>query len=411
MALIVQKFGGSSVSNLECIRDVAKKIIATRAKGHDVVVVVSAMEGETDRLIELAKAIHEQPHPREYAVLVSTGEQISIALLTLALIEQGCPARSYTGAQANIKTNGHHKKARILSIDDQTLREDIASGYVPVVAGFQGVSAEGDITTLGRGGSDTTAVALAAILQADECQIYTDVDGIYTADPRIVPQARRLEKISFEEMFEFASQGAKVLHPRSVGLAGKYKVPLRVLSTFEDGPGTVISFSEYGIEQPIITGIASNRQEVKLSLCNLPNKLDVLAKIFTALGTEQIDIDMLMQQAISPQQVNLTFTIPKDDHLKALSILEEISHQDNNKCEIISDTKIAKLSLIGVGLRSHPVIISTLFNSLGAEKIPVQLISTSEIKVSVVIDENNLVSGLQTLHTAFGLGNRGQDGE
>lgn len=402
MALIVQKFGGTSVGNLERIQLVAEKIKYTRSQGHDVVVVVSAMSGETDRLITLAKTIHAQPDPREYAVLVSTGEQVSIALLTLALMAQGCPARSYSGAQAHIRTDAHHKKARILNIDDQILRNDLAAGLVPVVAGFQGISHDGDITTLGRGGSDTTAVALAAVLQADECQIYTDVDGVYTADPKVVPQAQRLDKVSFAEMLELASLGAKVVQQRAVEFAGKFQVPLRVLSSFNEGPGTLISFGEQGMEHPLITGIVLNQEVAKLTIPGLPQHAEIVADILATLSTEQIDVDMLSQQTTSAGSIDLTFTVSQDDYFKALTITQALGKTHQTK-EIISHTKIAKLSLVGVGLRSHPAIISTLFRILGMQKISVHLITTSEIKASVLVDENDVERGAQALHTAFGL--------
>lgn len=400
MALIVQKFGGTSVGNLERIQLVAEKIKFTRAQGHDVVVVVSAMGGETDRLINLAKSIHAQPDPREYAVLVATGEQVSIALLTLALMAQGCPARSYTGGQAQIHTDNHHKKARILGIDDQVLRSDLAAGLVPVVAGFQGISADGDITTLGRGGSDTTAVALAAILKADECQIYTDVDGVYTADPKVVPDAQRLDKVSFEEMLELASSGAKVLQQRAVEFAGKYEVPVRVLSSFQEGPGTLITFSEHGMEKPLITGIVANTHIAKLTLHGLPLSTDIVAEIIAALSAEQIDVDMLSQQTTQNNLMDLTLAVSCDDHTYALNIAHKLGKTYQAK-EVVSHTKIAKLSLVGIGLRSHPAIISTLFKVLGMEKIPVHLITTSEIKTSVLIDEANVERGAQALHAAF----------
>lgn len=402
MALIVQKFGGTSVGNLERIRHVANTVVQTRAQGHDVVVVVSAMSGETDRLISLAKSIHEQADSREYAMLVATGEQVSIALLALALTAQGCPARSYTGAQVNIRTDNHHKKARILSIDDHILRSDLAAGRVPVVAGFQGVSHEGDITTLGRGGSDTTAVALAAVLQADECQIYTDVDGIYTADPNVVPKAHRLDKITFSEMLELSSLGSKVVQQRAVEFAGKYQVPLRVLSSFNQGPGTLVSFGGEGLEQPIITGIAFKRQEAKLAIHGLPRQSEVIAEILTVFNAAQIEMDMLTQQININDKMDLVFTVTREDYPNALELLSHFGNQYHAQ-EIIGNDKIAKLSLVGVGLRSHPVIIGTMFKVLGTQAIPVQLVSTSEIKVSVIVDEGHIERGVQALHAAFGL--------
>ena len=313
MALIVQKFGGTSVGSLERIQQVAQKVAQTRAEGHNVVVVVSAMSGETDRLISLAKAINPQPDPREYATLVSTGEQVSMALVSMALLAEGCQARSYTGGQARICTNNQHKKARIMGIEADSLKADIALGYVPVVAGFQGIAANGDITTLGRGGSDTTAVALAAALGADECQIYTDVDGVYTTDPRIVPEARRLAVITFEEMLELASLGAKVLQIRSVEFAGKYNVPLRVLSSFEEGPGTLITFEQIGMEAPKVSGIAFNRDEAKLTLMGVPDKPGIAARILEPVSNAGIDIDMIIQNVAVDGIIDFTFTVHRDD--------------------------------------------------------------------------------------------------
>lgn len=402
MALIIQKFGGTSVGNLERIQLVAEKIKNTRAQGHDVVVVVSAMHGETDRLINLAKTIHAQPDSREYAVLVATGEQVSIALLTLALMAQGCPARSYSGTQARIYTDTHHKKARILNIDDQLLRKDLAAGLVPVVAGFQGVSHDGDITTLGRGGSDTTAVALAAALQADECQIYTDVDGVYTADPRVVPEAQRIEKISFTEMLELASLGAKVVQQRAVEFAGKYHVPVRVLSSFHEGPGTLIDLGEPSMESPLITGIVINRDVTKLTISNLPQQAELIAEIIGALSAEQIEVDMLTQHSTTAGLMDLTFTISQEEALKAGDILKNLEKKYSIK-EILTYSKVAKLSVVGVGLRSHPAIMSTFFKTLGIQKIAVHLVTTSEIKASVLINENDAEKGIQALHAAFGL--------
>lgn len=402
MALIIQKFGGTSVGSLERIQLVAEKIKNTRAQGHDVVVVVSAMHGETDRLINLAKTIHAQPDSREYAVLVATGEQVSIALLTLALMAQGCPARSYSGTQARIYTDTHHKKARILNIDDQLLRKDLAAGLVPVVAGFQGVSHDGDITTLGRGGSDTTAVALAAALQADECQIYTDVDGVYTADPRVVPEAQRIEKISFTEMLELASLGAKVVQQRAVEFAGKYHVPVRVLSSFHEGPGTLIDLGEPSMESPLITGIVINRDVTKLTISNLPQQAELIAEIIGALSAEQIEVDMLTQHSTTAGLMDLTFTISQEEALKAGDILKNLEKKYSIK-EILTYSKVAKLSVVGVGLRSHPAIMSTFFKTLGIQKIAVHLVTTSEIKASVLINENDAEKGIQALHVAFGL--------
>lgn len=402
MALIVQKFGGTSVGTLDRIRHVAKKVIETRAQGHDVVVVVSAMNGETDRLINLAKSIDVRPEPREYAVLVSTGEQVSIALLSMALRSQGCAARSYTGAQAQIRTDSQHQKARILAIEPSLLREDLDAGYTPVIAGFQGVAENGDITTLGRGGSDTTAVALAAALKADECQIYTDVDGIYTADPRVVPNAQRLHEVTFSEMLELSSQGAKVIQQRAVEFAGKYHVPLRVLSTFNDGPGTLVTFTERGAEQTLVTGIATNRNEAKLSVRGIPQYPEVLTEIISKLASEHIDLDMLVQHSNHGGAIDLTFTVSRDEYDKAMHILEAIT-KDHKGLELVGDLSIAKISLVGVGLRSHPAIIGTLYKILGAQKIPVHLISTTEIKISLIIAEQDVERAVKALHSSYGL--------
>lgn len=403
MALIIQKFGGTSVGTLENIQRVAAKILQARAQGHDVVVVVSAMSGETDRLINLAKTIHHNPDPREYAVLISTGEQVSIALLAIALMAQGCPARSFTGAQARIHTDSHHKKAQILEIDARELRNALAAGQVPIVAGFQGISAGGDVTTLGRGGSDTTAVAVAAALQANECQIYTDVAGVYTADPRIVPKARCLEQITFTEMLEFSSLGAKVLQQQAVECAGKYRVPLRVLSTFDEGLGTQICFDEANnTAQSTVTGIAFSPAEAKLCLKGLPHHPRLISDILAALSDAGIEVDMLTQEVMPPDSMNFTFTLPRDDYERALEILP-LPLASCKIPELVGDRKIAKLSLVGVGLRSHPAIISTLSKALDIQGILAQLISASEIRASVIIGEEDAERGMRALHTTFGL--------
>lgn len=405
MALIVQKFGGTSVGSLERIQHVATKVSQTKAQGHDVIVVVSAMSGETDRLITLAKSIQEQPNQREYAVLLATGEQAAIALVTMALMAQGISARSYTGGQAQIHTDDHHKKARILAINSHALRQDLTAGCIPVVAGFQGIAENGDITTLGRGGSDTTAVALAAALKADECQIFTDVDGIYTADPNVVPKAQRLDTVTFEEMLELSSLGAKVVQQRAVEFAGKYQVPLRVLSSFVDGPGTLVNFTEKGAGHPIITGIACNRFEACLTLNAIPHKPDAVAEIVAMLANEHIEIDMLAQRSANTQGFDLTFTLSREEYPKALAILEE-QRKALKAGKVEGNTKIAKISLVGVGLRSHPAIIGTLYKCFGSHNIGVQLISTSEIKVSAVIEEAQVEQGVRALHSAYGLDNK-----
>lgn len=402
MALIVQKFGGTSVGTPERIQHVANKISATRALGHDVVAVVSAMNGETDRLIGLAKAIHHEPEPREYAVLVSTGEQVTIALLSMALMAQGCFARSYTGPQAQIQTDNDYKKARILAIDCAALKQDLSAGRVPVVAGFQGITGSGDITTLGRGGSDTTAVAIAAALNADECQIYTDVDGVYTADPRIVPNAKLLTEITFPEMLELASLGAKVIQERAVEFAGKYKVPLRVLSSFTEGPGTLISFCESDHDKVVVSGITCNPHETQVTIKGMSAAPEVSAMIFAALAAHHIAIDMLVQQLLNTDTMNLAFTVHRDDHSKTLDILKEIKKAIKTN-DIVTDTAVAKISLVGMGLRSHPAMMSILFNSLSEHKIRTQLFTMSEIKASILVEEKNLTRSMHVLHTAYGL--------
>lgn len=402
MALIVQKFGGTSVGSLERIASVADKIMQTRAQGHDVVAVVSAMSGQTDKLIDLAKQITGLPPPREYAALITTGEQVSMALLAITLHNKGCAARSYNGQQIKLLTDDAYLKARILSIDAEKIRKDLHNGKVVVVAGFQGITEDGDITTLGRGGSDTTAVALAAALGADECQIYTDVEGVYTTDPRVVSKARLMEHITFEEMLELASLGAKVLQIRSVEFAGKYKVPLRVLSSFHDGPGTLITFENKEMEKPLVSGIAFNRNEAKLTIRGIPDEPGIAAKITGPISNANVDIDMIVQNVAVDNKIDFTFTVQRDDYHKALEILRNIGKQIGSG-EVLGEQQIAKLSLVGVGMRSHAGIASTMFQTLGREGINIKLITTSEIKISVVIDEKYLELGVRSLHTAFGL--------
>ena len=402
MALIVQKYGGTSVGNVERIGNVANKVKGWREQGHDVIVVVSAMSGETNRLVDLAKATQETPSPRELDVLLSTGEQVTIALLAMALEERGCPARSYTGAQVHILTDSAFNKARILEIDNQRIHADLAEGRVVVVAGFQGVDEAGNITTLGRGGSDTTAVALAAALKADECQIYTDVDGVYTTDPRVVPEARRLERITFEEMLEMASLGSKVLQIRSVEFAGKYNVPLRVLSSFEEGEGTLITYEEEGMEEALISGIAFNRDEAKLTIVGVPDQPGVAYKILGPIGEANVEVDMIIQNVGVDGTTDFTFTVHRNDYKKALTILEQ-TKQALGAREVSGDNKIVKISLVGVGMRSHAGIASTMFGALAKEGINIRMISTSEIKISVVVDEKYLELGVRALHSAFGL--------
>ena len=402
MALIVQKYGGTSVGSVERINAVADKIVAMRRAGHDMVVVLSAMSGETNRLLDLAKSVNPDAPAREVDVLISTGEQVTIALLSMALAKRGCDARSYTGAQVHILTDNVHGKARILDIDDARVRDDLRKGRVVVVAGFQGVDEEGNITTLGRGGSDTTGVAMAAALKADECQIYTDVDGVYTTDPRIVPEARRLDRITVEEMLELASLGAKVLQIRSVEFAGKYKVPLRVLSSFEDGPGTLITYEEVGMEQALISGIAFNRDEAKLTIKGVPDQPGVAYQILGEIAAANINVDMIIQNTGADGTTDFTFTVHRGEYRKAMELLRKIAKQLNAR-EVSGDDKIVKISVVGVGMRSHAGIASTMFKALADEKINIQMISTSEIKISVVVEEKYLELGVRALHSAFGL--------
>lgn len=407
MALIVQKYGGTSVANPERIRNVARRVARYKAMGHQVVVVVSAMSGETNRLIALAKEIMPDPHPRELDVIVSTGEQVTIGMTSLALMELGIKAKSYTGSQVKILTDDAHTKARILDIDKHNLKKDLDDGYVCVVAGFQGVDANGNITTLGRGGSDTTGVALAAALGADECQIYTDVDGVYTTDPRVVPEARRLEKITFEEMLELASQGSKVLQIRSVEFAGKYKVKLRVLSSFEEeGDGTLITFeeNEENMEDPIISGIAFNRDEAKVTVTGVPDQPGIAYQILGPIADANIDVDMIIQNVGADGTTDFTFTVHKNEMNKALGILREAQGHIQAR-EISGDDKIAKVSVVGVGMRSHVGIASQMFRTLAEEGINIQMISTSEIKIAVVIEEKYMELAVRVLHKAFGLEN------
>ncbi|MFU7145124.1 aspartate kinase [Pseudomonas aeruginosa] len=412
MALIVQKFGGTSVGTVERIEQVAEKVKKFREAGDDVVVVVSAMSGETNRLIGLANQIMEQPVPRELDVMVSTGEQVTIALLSMALIKRGVPAVSYTGNQVRILTDSAHTKARILHIDDTHIRADLKAGRVVVVAGFQGVDGNGNITTLGRGGSDTTGVALAAALKADECQIYTDVDGVYTTDPRVVPQARRLDKITFEEMLEMASLGSKVLQIRAVEFAGKYNVPLRVLHSFQEGPGTLITIDdeEESMEQPIISGIAFNRDEAKLTIRGVPDTPGVAFKILGPISAANVEVDMIVQNVAHDNTTDFTFTVHRNDYLNALEILKQTAANIGAR-EAIGDTNIAKVSIVGVGMRSHAGVASRMFEALAKESINIQMISTSEIKVSVVIEEKYLDLAVRALHTAFELDAPARQGE
>ena len=402
MALYVHKYGGTSVGTAERIQHVAKKVAAARANGDQVVVVVSAMSGETNRLVGLASAISQRPVPREMDVLLSTGEQVTIALLSMALHELEVPARSYTGGQVRIVTDTAHTKARIQSIDAKQIRSDLDAGRIVIVAGFQGVSEQGDITTLGRGGSDTTAVALAAALNADECQIYTDVDGVYTTDPRVEPKARRMPRITFEEMLEMASLGSKVLQIRAVEFAGKYQVPLRVLSTFEDGPGTLITLEEDSVEQPIISGIAFNRDEAQLTIKGVPDSPGIAAAVLSPVGEANIEVDMIVQNVASDGTTDLTFTVNRPEYERAKELLGKIA-KDMGAREVLGSVDIVKISVVGVGMRSHANVAGRMFAVLAEEGINIRLISTSEIKISVVVEDKYLELAVRALHRAFDL--------
>ncbi|MDD3610220.1 MAG: aspartate kinase [Halothiobacillaceae bacterium] len=402
MALIVQKYGGTSVGSIERIENVAERVMRARAAGQDVVVVLSAMSGETNRLIGLAREINPRPSERELDVLVSTGEQVTIALLAMALEKRGQPARSYTGAQVRILTDSAHTKARIRRIDTDRMREDLSAGRVVVVAGFQGIDEHGNITTLGRGGSDTSAVALAAALHADECQIYTDVDGVYTTDPRVVAKARRLDKITFEEMLEMASLGSKVLQIRSVEFAGKYNVPLRVLSSFSEGPGTLITLEDNDMEQALISGIAFNRDEAQLTIKGVPDSPGIAYRILGPVAEANVEVDMIVQNVGVDATTDLTFTVHRNDFEKALEILRRVAAELGAR-EVSGNEQIVKVSVVGVGMRSHAGIASRMFKTLADEKINIHMISTSEIKISVVVDEKYLELAVRALHDAFEL--------
>ena len=404
MALIVQKYGGTSVASPERIKNVAKRVARWKAMGHDVVVVPSAMSGKTNRLIGLAKEIMPTPDARELDVIASTGEQVTIGLLAMAIIQEGCKAKSYTGSQVRVLTDSTFTKARILQIDDEKIHKDLADGNVVVVAGFQGADENGNITTLGRGGSDTSAVALAAALKADECQIYTDVDGVYTTDPRVVSEARKLDTITFEEMLEMASLGSKVLQIRSVEFAGKYKVKLRVLSSFTDeGEGTLITVEEdKKMEQPIISGIAFNRDEAKLTVLGVPDRPGIAYQILGPIADANIDVDMIIQNVGHDGTTDFSFTVNRSEFTKAQGVLESVKSHIGAR-EIVGDNKICKVSAVGVGMRSHPGVASQMFRCLAEEGINLQMISTSEIKISVVVDEKYLELAVRVLHKTFGL--------
>ena len=405
MSLIVQKYGGTSVGTVERIQAVAEKVARGHRLGDKLVVAVSAMSGETNRLIGLAREIDAQPSMREMDVLVSTGEQVTIALLCMALNKLGIEARSYTGGQVRILTDNAHGKARIKEIDGHRIEGDLDAGRVVVVAGFQGSDEDGNITTLGRGGSDTTAVALAAALNADECQIYTDVDGVYTTDPRVVSRAQRLDKITFDEMLEMASQGSKILQIRSVEFAGKYNVPMRVMSSFEEGPGTLISLEdedEDQMEKAVVSGIAFNRDEAKLTIRGIPDQPGVAYKVLGAISAANIEIDVIVQNVAKDNSATITFTVHRNDLSQAEGLLKQIA-QDLGALEIDADDQIAKLSIVGVGMRSHAGVAATMFEALAKENINIQLITTSEIKITVVIEERYLELAVRALHTGFDL--------
>jgi len=402
MALYVQKFGGTSVGTLDRIEAVAERVISFRKQGHDVVVVLSAMSGETNRLIGMASDLDPDASHREMDVLVSTGEQVSIALLSIALNKRNCDAISMTGDQIRLHTDSDHGRARINNVDVENITSHLSQGRVVIIAGFQGRDPENNITTLGRGGSDTSAVAIAAALKADECQIYTDVDGVYTTDPRVEPRARRLESITFEEMLEMASLGAKVLQIRSVEFAGKYNVPLRVLSSFVDGPGTLISYEDKDMESPIISGIAFNRDEASLTLIGVPNEPSIAAKILDPIGDSGINVDMIIQNTMSDGRADFTFTVPRADYSTAKVQLEQVCLELGAK-SVQGTEKLAKVSIVGVGMMNHPGVAKTMFATLGNEGINMQLISTSEIKVSVCIEDKYVELAVRSLHEAFGL--------
>ena len=402
MSLIVQKYGGTSVGSVERIEAVADKIAAFREKGHEVVVAVSAMSGETNRLINLAQEVNDNPNRRELDVLLSTGEQVSISLLCMALNKRDIQAKSYTGHQVRILTDNAFGKARIKDIDSKKIFADLKAGFVTVIAGFQGIDEEGNITTLGRGGSDTTAVALAAALKADECQIYTDVDGVYTTDPRLVPDAKRLDKITFEEMLEMASQGSKILQIRAVEFAGKYNVPLRVLSSFEEGSGTLISFEDDDMEKPLVSGIAYKQDEAKLTIRGIPDQPGVAHKVLGNISKANIEVDVIVQNVAKDDSASMTFTVAKSDLPEAEALLKKTAMQ-LGASEVVSDNEIAKLSIVGVGMRSHAGVAAKMFETLSNEGINIQMITTSEIKITVVIDKRYIELAVRALHSAFEL--------
>jgi aspartate kinase len=407
MSLIVQKYGGTSMGSPDRIKEVAKRIAHYHAQGHQLVVVPSAMSGETNRLLGLAKQLSDEPSGRELDVIASTGEQVSVGLLSLAIQSLGLKAKSYTGWQVKITTDSAFTKARILSIEDENIRRDLAEGYVVVVAGFQGIDEAGNITTLGRGGSDTTGVAIAAALKADECQIFTDVDGVYTTDPRVVPEARKLDSITFEEMFELASLGSKVLQIRSVEFAGKYKVKLRVLSSFtphdSNDQGTLITYEEDNMEQPVIAGIAFNRDEAKLTVLGVPDRPGIAYSILGPVAEANIDVDVIIQNTSSEGITDFSFTVHRNDYARALALLNDKVKPAINAKDVRGDNKIAKVSIVGIGMRSHAGVAAKMFECLAKENVNIQMISTSEIKTSVVVDEKYMELAVRALHGAFEL--------
>jgi aspartate kinase len=402
MALIVQKYGGSSVGTLDRIHRVAEKVIQTKQAGHDVVIVVSAMYGETDRLIQLANALTQDHDPREYDVLISTGEQISMALLSMALNAKACPARSFTGPQVGIYTDSIHTKARIREVKTEVIMRELQKGRIVVIAGFQGINEHGDITTLGRGGSDTTAVAIAVALKAQECQIYTDVAGVYTTDPHFLPEAQLLPQICFEEMLEMASLGAKVLQMRCVELASKHNMPIRVLSSFSEGEGTLVTFEDKIMDKHLVAGIAFSREEAIVSLSGLPRHVGVEGQILDKVSQANIEIDMIAQNAAAQETVDFTFTVSRREHTRALKIVEELA-AELGAASVKTNSKVAKVSLVGIGMRSHAGVASTMFKALGNAGIPIQMVTTSEIKISVVVDETHLDQSVRVVHQAFEL--------
>ena len=404
MALIVQKYGGTSVGSAERIKNVAKRVAQTRAEGHDVVIVVSAMSGETNRLVALAHEMQEFPDPREMDVVLATGEQVTIGLLAMALKDIGVDAKSYTGWQVAVQTDNAHTKARIDHIDGDKIHADLKAGKIVIVAGFQGITAEGDISTLGRGGSDTSAVALAAALKADECQIYTDVDGVYTTDPRVVPEARRMSTISFEEMLELASLGSKVLQIRSVEFAGKYQVRLRVLSSLQEGgEGTLITFEEdENMEKAVVKGIAFDKNQARINVRGVSDKPGIAYQILGAIADANIEVDMIIQNVGAEGTTDFSFTVPRGDYRQTLDLMNGLK-ESLGAAEVNGDDTVCKVSIVGVGMRSHSGVAATMFRSLAEEGINIQMISTSEIKVSVLIDEKYMELATRVLHKAFGL--------